>query len=209
MRQRNAFFALLAAAVLLVLFVLLGLYVTAHGEPPALLNFAHAVRGHAIGIAWALTNCGWVQVLGPLFVIAIFVAIRFAEWRVRMIYLMLSCLVTWGVTDWLQRVFARPRREDWLIRHEHAFSYPSSHASTSTAFYLLAGVLLLTSNLPKAVRYGGFAVLALLWAGICWSRLSLAAHYPTDVAGGIVLGGAIALIGSAVVRLAGKTAPSA
>jgi len=64
-------------------------------------------------------------------------------------------------------------------------------------------------DLPKGVRYTGFAVLALLWAGICWSRLSLAAHYPTDVAGGIMLGGAIALIGAAVVRLAGKTAPSA
>lgn len=209
MRQRNTITALAAAAVLLVLFVLLGLNVTAHGEPPALLNFAHAIRGHAIGFAWALTNCGWVQVLGPLFIIAIYIAFRFAAWRTRMIYLMLSCLVTWGVTDWMQRVWARPRREDWLIRHEHAFSYPSSHASTSTAFYLLAGVLILTSDLPKAVRYTGFVVLAMLWLGICWSRLSLAAHYPTDVAGGILLGGAIALIGSAVVRLAGKTAPSA
>lgn len=208
-KSRRSVFALAAAALLLVLFVLLGLHVIAHGEPPGLLTFAHAVRGHATGLAWILTNFGWVQVLGPLFIIAIYIAFRFAAWRPRMIYLMLSCLVTWGITDWLQRVFGRPRREDWLIRHEHAFSYPSSHASTSTAFYLLAGILLLTSDLPKAVRYTGFAVFALLWAGICWSRLALAAHYPTDVAGGIMLGGALALIGSAFVRLAGKTAPNA
>lgn len=194
-----------AAVLLLALFSALGAYVTAHGEPPLLYAFAKAARGHATGLAWAFTNCGWIQVLGPLFVIAIAIAIRYRQWRVRMVYLMVSCLVTWGVTDWLQRAFARPRRSDWLIRHEHAFSYPSSHASTSTAFYLLAGVLLLTSQLPARLRYLGFAAGVFMWAGICWSRLALAAHYPTDVAGGILLGGAIALLGAAVVRLAGET----
>ena len=205
-QPRTALAFLAGALVLLVLFYLLGVYVTAHGEPPALYALAKAVRGHATGLAWAFTNCGWIQVLGPLFVIAIVIAIRYRAWSVRMAYLMCSCLITWGVTDWLQRAFARPRRSDWLIRHEHAFSYPSSHASTSTAFYLLAGVLLLTSELPARIRYLGFAAGVFMWAGICWSRLSLAAHYPTDVAGGILLGAAIALLGAAVVRLAGKTA---
>lgn len=205
-RERVAIAYIIAAIVLVAAFFVLGKDVTAHGEPPGLWHWALEVHGQAVTLAWIFTNFGWIQALGPLFVIAIVVAIRFAQWRVRMIYLMCSCLVTWGVTDALQRYFARPRRTDWLWRHEHAFSYPSSHASTSTAFYLLAGILILTSDLPRVARVFGFLLLSAIWLGICWSRLALGAHYPTDVAGGIMLGAAIALAGAAVVRLAGKTA---
>ncbi len=120
-----------------------------------------------------------------------------------MLYLVGTALVAWGCADELQRLFARPRRLDWLIRHEHAFSYPSSHATISTAFYLLAAILVLRSNLPPAVRYSGFAVLAIMWLGILWSRLALAAHYPTDVIGGVCLGLVLALFGAAIVRATG------
>ncbi|MFN2449956.1 MAG: phosphatase PAP2 family protein [Candidatus Baltobacteraceae bacterium] len=195
---------LLVAAGLFALFAWFGRYVTAHGEPAALLVFAKQVRAHAIGLAWAFTNCGWVQVLGPLYLACIFIAVRFPAWRARMVYLIASGLLSWLAADRFQHVFARPRRSDWLLRHEHAFSYPSSHASTSTGFYLLAAVLVLRSDLPPNARYAGFAALTAMWLGICWSRLSLAAHYPTDVAGGVILGAAIALLGAAVVRLAGK-----
>lgn len=205
MKRFSATFYFGSSAALFIIFALFGFYVTHHGEPPALLAFALAVRGKAIGAAWILTQFGWLQGFGGFFLAAIAVAVFSRSWRARMLYLMASCLIAWGVTDWLQHVFARPRRADWLLRHEHAFSYPSSHASTCTAFYLLAAVLLLTSELPALVRYGSFAVLAALWAGICWSRLALAAHYPTDVAGGILLGAAISLAGAGVMRLAGKT----
>lgn len=193
----------MAAIVLFAGFWWLGLYVSTHPEPPLLWAFAKAVRGHAIWTAWAFTNAGWPQVLGPLYAICLAIAIFVRSWRVRASYLLASGLLAWRAADGLQKLFARPRRLDWLIRHEHAYSYPSSHATISTAFYLLAAVIVIRSELPKPVRYPLCAALAAIWLGILWSRLALAAHYPTDVIGGVCLGGAIALLLTAVVRLAG------
>lgn len=192
-----------AALVLIAAFWWLGIYVTEHGEPPALLAFAKAARGHAIRVAWAFTNAGWAPVLAPLYAICLAIAVFVKTWRARMLYLVGTALTAWGCADELQRLFARPRRLDWLIRHEHAFSYPSSHATISTAFYLLAAILALRSNLPPVARYFGFGLLAGMWLGILWSRLALAAHYPTDVIGGVCLGLALALFGAAIVRATG------
>jgi undecaprenyl-diphosphatase len=181
----------------------LGLHVTTHGEPPLLWAFAKSVRGHAIWVAWAFTNAGYAKVLAPLYAVCIAVAIFSKRWRLRAAFAVMSGLIAWGAADGVQRLFARPRRTDWLIRHEHAFSYPSSHATISTAFYLLAGVLVLRSELPRPLRYVVFAVLAVLWLGILWSRLALAAHYPTDIIGGVCLGAVIVLLGAAFIRLGG------
>ncbi len=121
-----------------------------------------------------------------------------------MVYLIVVAMAAWGAADGFQHFFGRPRRLDWLIRHEHSFSYPSSHATISTAFYLLAALLLLRSELPSWIRSVAFAVLAVMWLGILWSRLALAAHYPTDVLGGIVLGLTLSVLGAIVVSLTGK-----
>lgn len=192
-----------AAVVLSLLFWLLGRYVTRHGEPAVLWQFARAVRGHAIWVAWAFTNAGWGQVLAPLYAVCIAVAIRFQAWRGRMLYLVAVALTAWGCADALQRAFARPRRLDWLIRHEHAYSYPSSHAAISTAFYFLGAVLIARSELKAPARFAACGVLLAMWLGILWSRLALAAHYPTDIAGGIALGLALALAGAVIAGLAG------
>lgn len=111
--------------ILFAAFYWFGTYVTAHGEPPALLSIAHQMRGQAIGLAWAFTNCGWIQVLGPLYLICIYVAVRFAQWRSRMIFLIACGLLSWIAASGFQVFFGRPRRPDWLLRHEHAFSYPT------------------------------------------------------------------------------------
>ena len=201
--RRQILLQLAVAVLLFTAFWWLGLYVSAHQEPPALWAFAKAVRGHAIPLAWAFTNAGWPRVLGPLFAGTLAIAIFIRRWRVRAVYLLLCGLLAWRAADGLQKFFARPRRLDWLMKHELASSYPSSHATISTAFYLLAAVLIARSELPASLRYPLSAALAVMWLGILWSRLALAAHYPTDVIGGVCLGGVIVLLASAVLRLAG------
>lgn len=201
--RRSVLLQLSIAILLFTAFWWLGLYVSGHPEPPALWAFAKAVRGHAIPLAWAFTNAGWPQVLGPLFACCLAIAVFVRNWRLRASYLLVCGVLSWRAADGLQKFFGRPRRLDWLVKHELASSYPSSHATMSTAFYLLAAVLIARSELPAAVRYPLAAFFAILWLGILWSRLALAAHYPTDVIGGVCLGAVIVLLASAVLRLTG------
>ena len=75
------------------------------------------------------------------------------------------------------------------MKHETAFSYPSSHTAIATAFYLLLAVFVARSALRDRVWLA--TAPALLALGIMWSRLALGAHYLTDVVGGVLWGSAI------------------
>jgi membrane-associated phospholipid phosphatase len=202
---RTRFFTpqVLAGLILFAAFWWLGTYVSVHPEPPALWAFAQAVHGQAIGLAWVLTCCGFGFVLAPLYVVCLIFACVNRAWRTRAIFTVVCALVSWIGGDRLQHFFHRPRRPDWIIQHVHAFSYPSTHASISTDFYFLWGLLLLRSSLPARVRYAAFALLTAFTLAIMWSRLSLGAHYPTDVLGGALFGLVIILLGERVVQAAG------
>jgi undecaprenyl-diphosphatase len=202
--EAGAILALVIPAIVLFAgFMWLGFHVKLHGEPPTLWAFAQSVRGHGVGFAWALTNAGYAYILAPLYAISILVGIMYPRWRLRALVILAVALVAWGAADQFQHFFARPRRDDWLIRHEHAFSYPSSHAAICTGFYFFWGLALLRSRLASWLRIGAFMLLAALTLGIIWSRLALGAHYPTDVIGGTLLGLVIILLADALVRTAG------
>jgi membrane-associated phospholipid phosphatase len=104
----------------------------------------------------------------------------------------LSLLIAWRGTDAWQHFFARPRRPDWVIKHELSFSYPSSHTAIATAFYLVLAIFIARSTLPgRAWIASAIVVLAV---AIMWSRLALGAHYLTDILGGILWGCTIVAI---------------
>ena len=185
-------------------FLWLGRYVTTHPEPHALSVFALALRGYGTVVAWKFTEMGRPYVLGPLYAALIVLAILRPEWRAPALFAVAMGLVCWGAADAFQHYFARPRRSDWLVRHETAFSYPSSHVTIATGFYFLCGLLAVRSRLAGWLRYGLFAILTLITLGIIWSRIELAAHNVTDVIGGVMLGLAIILLGTALMEFAGR-----
>ena len=191
------------AIVLFAGFMWLGFHVKLYGEPAALWAFAQAVHGKAIGLAWALTNAGYAYVLAPLYAICLLIAIFSRRWRLPAVFIVAVAIIAWRAADAFQHYFARPRRDDWIIRHEHAFSYPSSHAAICTAFYFLWGLVLLRSDLPAWLRWAAFVVLSAFTLGIMWSRLALGAHYPTDVIGGAALGAVVILLAAALMRTMG------
>jgi undecaprenyl-diphosphatase len=201
--RRHAIGHVVAAFILLAVFFWLGYYVTTHPEPHALAAFALALRGHGTAIAWRFTEMGWGYVLAPLYVALIVLAIFRPEWRVPALFAVTIGLVCWGAATGFQDFFARPRRTDWLIRHETAFSYPSSHAAISTGFYFLCGLLALRSQLAAWLRYKLFLALSLVTLGIIWSRIELAAHNITDVIGGVMLALVIISLGATVLEFAG------
>jgi membrane-associated phospholipid phosphatase len=182
-------YAIATALIALAAFFLLGRGLGDSPDQPWLLAVEQTWVGHAALLAWWLTWLGYVFVLAPACAALIVIAIRFPQWRPHVIFSIVAMLLAWQGADFFQHFFARPRRLDWIVKHETAFSYPSSHAAIATAFYLLWSLFIARSDL--AGRAWLALLLALLGFGIFWARLALGAHYLTDVLGGALWGVAV------------------
>ena len=105
----------------------------------------------------------------------------------------------------LKPLVARPRPYDYLLTHfgktvtllieaQHDFSFPSGHTIASFE----AATVLILDRKKIAIPCLFLACL------IAFSRLYLYVHYPTDVLASILLGSAIALLGSRLAQMAGN-----
>ncbi len=187
--QPLRFAGLVTALAAFALFLVLGRAVD-HAPDPG-WQMIHEVGwvNHATLIAWWITWFGFFQMLLPIGIALAIVATAVPAWRSRLTFAILSLLIAWRGTDAWQHFFARPRRLDWVIKHETSFSYPSSHTAIAVAFYLVLAVFIARSTLPgRAWIASAIGVLAL---AIMWSRLALGAHYLTDIVGGALWGGTI------------------
>jgi membrane-associated phospholipid phosphatase len=194
-RQTYGFVAIAA----FVCFGLLGFSVTRHGEPAALLAWERSLVDHSTLVAWWLTWACFPQVLLPIAILLLVVAWIAPAWRIRIFFSIAMLLLCWRGADLFQHIFARPRRLDWVVKHESSFSYPSSHAAIVAGFYGLWAWIFFVSELPRWIRLVAGIALAILAIAICWSRLALGAHYLTDLVGGVLLGVALVSAGLAIV----------
>ena len=205
MRIAAGVFAALAFAA----FFALGWQVTRNGEPAVLVGWELALQGHSSLIAWWLTWACYLYVLAPIAVALLVVAWSVPSWRARSIFSVIVLLLCWQGADFFQHYFMRPRRLDWVVKHETAFSYPSSHAAIAVGFYLLWAGMLFASDLPPRPRTIAAAALVVLAVAICWSRLALGAHYLTDIAGGALFAVALVAAALAVVPVKVFASPAA
>lgn len=83
----------------------------------------------------------------------------------------------------------RPRPSVTHLEHVTSSSFPSGHATQSTAF-LLALLALACPARSGLGRTTATLFVAVLVFAVGASRVYLGVHYPTDVAAGIILGGA-------------------
>ena len=201
-REKFARICVLVALVSWSLFVLLGQYVARNGEPAALAALQQALVNHSTLLAWWITWSCYIQFLGPIVILLLIVAFLAKAWRTRILFSIAMLLLSWRVADFVQHYFARVRPVDWVVKHETAFSYPSSHAAIAFGFYGLWAVMIYWSDLPASVRRVGALLLAGLTVAICWSRLALGAHYVTDLVGGALLAIGLVAAGLAVVPIA-------
>ncbi|MEK6443519.1 phosphatase PAP2 family protein [Pseudonocardia sp. T1-2H] len=97
-----------------------------------------------------------------------------------------------GASIGVKRVVRRPRPDDPSVRvlvgTPSRLSFPSSHATSTTAAAVLYGGLLRTPI--------GLVTVPLM----ALSRLVLGVHYPSDVAAGSALGAGVALVYRRVLR---------
>jgi undecaprenyl-diphosphatase len=190
--RSNRIAAALAAILAFALFLALGFAVSRNGEPAALLLWEQGLLDHSTLLAWWLTWACYVPVLLPVAVVLLILAWRLPAWRTRILFSIVMLLICWRGADLFQHFFARPRRLDWVVKHESAFSYPSSHAAIVTGFYLLWAWMLFASGPATATKRVAGLLLVLFAIAVCWSRLALGAHYVTDLIGGVLL--AVALV---------------
>jgi membrane-associated phospholipid phosphatase len=187
------------AVLSFVAFWFLGNVVRTSGEPAAFLSIEAQLAGRGVLAAWWLTWTCYPQVLIAVGVVLLALAWRFGAWGPRILFSIASMIVCWRVADFFQHLYARPRPSLWFVKHETAFSYPSSHAAIALGFYGLWAVLLYRSELPHRVRVIGAVALACLTVAVYWARLSLGAHYLTDLAGGALLAIGIVCAGAAAL----------
>jgi undecaprenyl-diphosphatase len=174
-------------------------------RPPGSLDrAAEALAGHGLRAATFLSDAGLFPVYATLSVLLIGAAIARRAWRRQIVISIVALVVAWRLSDTLKALFARPRPPVWFGHHETSFSYASGHATLALTFYGFWAYVAWASTFPLALRRAIVTLLALWIVAIGWSRLALGAHFPTDVLGGYLLGGA--LLGLAVLA---RDAPAA
>jgi undecaprenyl-diphosphatase len=171
-----------------------------HADVSASLDMA-AARGQAgIDLAEGVSRLGALPAVVLLTAVAAIGLLR-ARQRLPAIFVATATLGAIALTEIVKAAVARPRPSVALPADELSrWSFPSGHATEAAALYLaLALVLAATVGSRRqaiaAVAAGlGLAVL------VGTSRFYLGAHYPTDVAAGLMLGSAWTLLCWTILR---------
>jgi undecaprenyl-diphosphatase len=171
-----------------------------HGPPAFVDQLGPWLFGRATAFAAFLTWTGYGTFITLVAVVLAVMSLAMSRPLAPVIVLVALQLVSQGAVTMVKLAFYRPRPDRWLVREDLGFSYPSGHASTAIVFY---GALLLAVALGGGLaplKIAGVAGLAFWIAGICWSRVALGAHYPSDVVGGALIGFGFLCAGTAVVH---------
>ena len=116
-----------------------------------------------------------------------FVLVAVLTRRLRLALIVAATLIAANLfVDIVKEYVARPRPPGAALVLTSGFSFPSSHALTSTATYGLLAVVVWRSELPRRLRL----IVAVL-VGVALpilvglSRIALDVHYPSDVVAGL------------------------
>ncbi len=160
-----------------------------------LLAFRNPVDlAHPLGPAWLQASGRDFTGLGSNGVMAALVLagsglLAFARRRPAALFLATSFLGALALDTAIKHWVGRPRPE--LVPHAarvFTASFPSGHATVSSAACLAAALLLLRARTEPAYRMFALVVTVAFVAVIGASRLYLGLHWPTDVVAGWALG---------------------
>lgn len=156
------------------------------------------------GLAHALSfiGSGWVLIPAAVVVAGVLAFRRRAK---DALSIALSLGAGVGLSSLVKTLVGRPRPPVHRLEHVTSASFPSGHATQSTAFFLAVLLVWLVHHRSRG-REAVIALTGVLIIAIALSRVYLGVHYPTDIAAGILLGGAWALVTRRL--LCGSTAPA-
>lgn len=146
------------------------------------------------GIAMDITALGSAVLLSLFTLLALLVLGLNRDWRDAR-YLVAGSA---GAAIWIELlkntyIRDRPNPAGRLVEAT-GFSYPSGHAFAATAFYLVLAFLMCRYFETTRARASLIAFATSVALCVCFSRLYLGVHYPSDVLSGFLLGAAWALV---------------
>jgi membrane-associated phospholipid phosphatase len=189
-----------ALAVALLLVAALALSVlSARGEPfgwdAPVVRWVQASPGWTVPLAEVFS---WVGLFVPSFVLALLTAGWLwrlgARWPAGLVIL---ASLLHGLNPPMKAAVGRARPGDDLatvIERAQGLGFPSGHAFGAMVLFPVLAAALGVLLRPGWGRWLAQAALLALAVGIGWSRVRLGAHWPSDVLGGWLWGGAIALV---------------
>jgi len=144
--------------------------------------------GQLTAIAHAFSQPGSSVVLVPLALITCAVLWRRGR-ATRALTVAISVAGAIAISSLDKVLVARIRPPVHHLEAVSSASFPSGHTTQTTAFCLALVLTLLAKRPPR--MHGLLAVLAAVGAvaAVATSRIYLGVHYPTDIAGGVVVGG--------------------
>ncbi len=99
----------------------------------------------------------------------------------------------------------RPRPPVGELERVSGTSFPSGHATESSAFFIALAIGLLTGVAGRWARLLIAAATLVIIAAVGASRVYLGVHYPTDVIAGVVLGGSWGAIAARTLSASGQS----
>ena len=158
---------------------------------------ARGAGGTPRHVEFLVTALGGTDVVMPLTAAAALVLCLLRHWQ-GAVTLVLAVVATQAVVDLIKVVVERPRpAANQAIADASGSSFPSAHSATSMALYATLALLAARACRGKT-RLGVAAVGAAVVVAVGLSRVLLAAHYPTDVLAGWLVGAAL-VAGSCVL----------
>jgi undecaprenyl-diphosphatase len=139
-------------------------------------------------VFYAVTWLGSIRVVAALAVAGLLLALLARRWREALLLPLVAAL-SWLSAEGLKNVIARPRPPLADARVlETGFSFPSTHATVSAAFYGVAAYFLIRGLRRDSAKIivGILAAVLVLMVGV--SRAYLGVHFPSDVLAGWMFG---------------------
>jgi len=169
-------------------------------RPPGEIDIAAgSLRETAVSLALFFTALGRWPVLLALGVAAAGTAVALRTGLTAVAILYATQILSQGTNAAIKLMFHRARPDAWLHIHETDLSFPSGHAVTAVVFFVGFAIVAWHAPLPRPLATAIAAALLACAVGIPWSRLALAAHYMTDVIGGLLLGTAFLCVAFALI----------
>ncbi len=156
-------------------------------------RFIQSINNQQIDTLLKLVSVPGNGFVMPLILISSSIALSMRGMGLEALYMSLSTTISLIISSFSKMVIDRPRPSDYLVEvysRLNDASFPSGHTMSYTVFFGFLLYLSLYSQ-SKIARYFGAGISILMILLVGFSRVYLGAHWPSDVVGGYLLGGAI------------------